>query len=57
MADGIAGAVKNAAVATDADALRQLVAAHGGAAARADTDLTKLTELTDQPPLSALLLW
>jgi cytohesin len=45
MADGIAEAVKNAAAAGDVAALKQLVAAHGGAAVRSDGDPAELTAL------------
>jgi ankyrin repeat protein len=45
MADEIAEAVKKAAVAGDVAALKQLVAAHGGAAVRLDGDPAELTAL------------
>ena len=43
--DGIAEAVKNAAVAGEVASLKQLVAAHGGAAVRLDGDPAELTAL------------
>jgi len=45
MADGLADAVKNAAIAGDVAALRQLVADHGGPAVRLDADPVELTAL------------
>ena len=45
MANGIALAVKNAALAGDVTALRQLIAAHGGASVRLDGDPAELTAL------------
>ena len=45
MADELAEAVKKAAVAGDAAALRQLVATHGGPAIRLDGDSAELTAL------------
>ena len=45
MADDLKNAVKKAAVAGDAAALTQLVAAHGGPAIRADDDPAELTAL------------
>jgi cytohesin len=45
MADRLAEAVKNAAVAGDVAALRQLVATHGAAAVRLDGDPAELTAL------------
>src|SRR5580704_9113447 len=45
MANGIAHAVKNAALAGDVTALRQLIAAHGGASVRLDGDPAELTAL------------
>jgi ankyrin repeat protein len=45
MVDGIAEKVKNAAVADNVAALRQLVATHGAVAVRLDGDLTELTTL------------
>jgi hypothetical protein len=45
MADALAVSVKNAAVAGDVAALRQLVATHGGAAVRLDGDPAELTAL------------
>ena len=45
MANGIAEAVKNAAIAGDVAALTRLVAAHGGPAIRMDSDPAELTTL------------
>ncbi|MCI0463110.1 MAG: ankyrin repeat domain-containing protein [Gemmataceae bacterium] len=45
MADGLAEAVKNAALTGDVAALRQLVATHGGRAVRLDGDPGELTAL------------
>ena len=45
MADSLADTVKNAAVAGDVAALRQLVATHGAAAIRLDGDPAELTAL------------
>src|SRR5690349_11580018 len=45
MADGLVEAVRNAATAGDVEALRQLIAAHGGSAVRLDGDPAELTAL------------
>ncbi|HUR55081.1 MAG TPA: ankyrin repeat domain-containing protein [Gemmataceae bacterium] len=45
MANGVAEAVKNAAIAGDVAALTQLVATHGGPAVRLDGDPVELTAL------------
>jgi ankyrin repeat protein len=45
MADALAAAVKNAAVAGDVARLRQLAVTHGGAAIRLDSDPAELTAL------------